>query len=251
MVSSSAGARITETRSDLFPGRRGARKIFWKTSACKQLDPAGVRARPERCRWRLHPGVLRRRRHGRGRRVNVLGSDRMVEMVTTTALEEIGGATSPLRRVGDEHFLCADEDASAASYATTCPTCRWSEKGSHHRAVGRAARHRPRGAGPGQQPAGLQCAGTSRAWSTRGRLLEIQALWARAGGRFGRLAGEVVGVVANNSMFKEVLFVDSADKATRFVHLRRLDGAVPVPVRRTGFMVGAAVESGIIRHGAR
>ncbi|GAB3966585.1 hypothetical protein GCM10027615_14260 [Plantactinospora veratri] len=85
--------------------------------------------------------------------------------------------------------------------------------------------------------------------------LEIQALWAREltiG--FGRLDGQVVGVVANNSMFKGgVLFVDSADKATRFV---QLCDAFNVPLLFLsdvpGFMVGTAVEKqGIIRHGAK
>ncbi len=84
---------------------------------------------------------------------------------------------------------------------------------------------------------------------------EIQALWAReltVG--FGRLDGEVVGVVANNSMFKGgVLFVDSADKATRFI---QLCDAFNVPLLFLsdvpGFMVGATVEKqGIIRHGAK
>src|ERR1039457_2907609 len=52
-------------------------------------------------------------------------------------------------------------------------------------------------------------------------LFEIHALWARelvTG--FARLDGQVIGVVANNPMFKGgVLFVDSADKATRFIQL--------------------------------
>ena len=71
---------------------------------------------------------------------------------------------------------------------------------------------------------------------------------------FGRLDGEVVGVVGNNSMFKGgVLFVDSADKATRFV---QLCDAFNVPLLFLsdvpGFMVGTAVEKqGIIRHGAK
>ena len=88
-----------------------------------------------------------------------------------------------------------------------------------------------------------------------GEYFEIQARWARevlVG--FARLDGEVVGVVANNSMFKGgVLFVDSADKATRFV---QLCDAFNVPLLFLsdvpGFMVGAAVEKqGIIRHGAK
>jgi acetyl-CoA carboxylase carboxyltransferase component len=70
----------------------------------------------------------------------------------------------------------------------------------------------------------------------------------------GRLDGQTVGVVANNSLFKGgVLFVDSADKATRFV---QLCDAFNVPLLFLtdvpGFMVGTAVEkAGIIRHGAK
>jgi acetyl-CoA carboxylase carboxyltransferase component len=88
-----------------------------------------------------------------------------------------------------------------------------------------------------------------------GSFLEVHALWAReVTVGFGRLDGEVVGVVGNNSMFKGgVLFVDSADKATRFV---QLCDAFNVPMLFLsdvpGFMVGSAVEKqGIIRHGAK
>ena len=86
-------------------------------------------------------------------------------------------------------------------------------------------------------------------------LFEIHALWAKelvTG--FARLDGQVIGVVANNPMFKGgVLFVDSADKATRFI---QLCDAFNVPLLFLadvpGFMVGTAVErQGIIRHGAK
>jgi acetyl-CoA carboxylase carboxyltransferase component len=88
-----------------------------------------------------------------------------------------------------------------------------------------------------------------------GSLFEIHALWAReliTG--FARLDGQVIGVVANNPMFKGgVLFVDSADKATRFI---QICDAFNVPLLFLadvpGFMVGTAVErQGIIRHGAK
>jgi acetyl-CoA carboxylase carboxyltransferase component len=88
-----------------------------------------------------------------------------------------------------------------------------------------------------------------------GEYFEIQARWAReltVG--FGRLDGQVVGVVGNNSLHKGgVLFVDSADKASRFV---QLCDAFNVPLLFLadvpGFMVGSAVErQGIIRHGAK
>jgi acetyl-CoA carboxylase carboxyltransferase component len=88
-----------------------------------------------------------------------------------------------------------------------------------------------------------------------GSFFEIHALWAREltiG--FARLAGRPVGVVANNPLFKGgVLFVDSADKAARFI---QLCDAFNVPLLFLadvpGFMVGTAVErQGIIRHGAK
>ena len=88
-----------------------------------------------------------------------------------------------------------------------------------------------------------------------GSLFEIHPGWARevlVG--LGRLDGQVVGVVGNNSLFKGgVLFVDSADKATHFV---QLCDAFNIPLiflsDVPGFMVGVAVErQGIIRHGAK
>ncbi|HEU5269440.1 MAG TPA: acyl-CoA carboxylase subunit beta, partial [Jatrophihabitans sp.] len=70
----------------------------------------------------------------------------------------------------------------------------------------------------------------------------------------GRLDGRPVGVVANNSMVRGgVLFVDSADKAARFIWLC---DAFNVPLLYLadvpGFMIGSDVErQGIIRHGAK
>src|SRR5260370_29922923 len=88
-----------------------------------------------------------------------------------------------------------------------------------------------------------------------GSLFEVQELWARElVGGFARVDGRVIGVVANNPMFKGgVLFVDSADKATRFI---QACDAFNVPLLFLadvpGFMVGTAVEKqGIIRHGAK
>src|SRR6202020_2935763 len=84
---------------------------------------------------------------------------------------------------------------------------------------------------------------------------EVHALWAReVTVGFARLDGQVIGVVANNPLYKGgVLFVDSADKAARFVEICDAFG-VPLLFRADvpGFMVGTAVErQGIIRHGAR
>jgi methylmalonyl-CoA decarboxylase subunit alpha len=86
-------------------------------------------------------------------------------------------------------------------------------------------------------------------------LLEIHPRWAKeviVG--FARLAGEVVGIVANQPKHKGgVLFCDSADKAARFIWTCN---AFNVPLLFLadvpGFMIGTAVErEGIIRHGAK
>ena len=56
----------------MFPGRRGAGRIFHTEVKLSGRRPAGVRAvRPERRRRRLHPGVLRRRDHARRQRLDV------------------------------------------------------------------------------------------------------------------------------------------------------------------------------------
>jgi acetyl-CoA carboxylase carboxyltransferase component len=88
-----------------------------------------------------------------------------------------------------------------------------------------------------------------------GSWLEIKALFAReiiTG--FARIGGRAVGVVANQPKVKGgVLFVDSSDKAARFIWLCN---AYSVPLVYladvSGFMVGSKVErAGIIRHGAK
>jgi acetyl-CoA carboxylase carboxyltransferase component len=85
--------------------------------------------------------------------------------------------------------------------------------------------------------------------------LEVHKRWAKeviVG--YARLDGRVVGVVANQPKFKGgVLFVDSADKAARFIWTCN---AFSIPLvflsDVPGFMIGTQVErQGIIRHGAK
>jgi acetyl-CoA carboxylase carboxyltransferase component len=88
-----------------------------------------------------------------------------------------------------------------------------------------------------------------------GSFFELKPLYAKeivTG--FARLAGRPVGIVANNPVhLGGVLFVDSADKAARFIWLC---DAFNVPLvflaDVPGFMIGTEVErQGIIRHGAK
>jgi methylmalonyl-CoA decarboxylase subunit alpha len=88
-----------------------------------------------------------------------------------------------------------------------------------------------------------------------GSFLEVHPRWARelvVG--YARVDGRVVGIVANQPKQKGgVLFVDSADKAARFI---QTCNAFNVPLLFLadvpGFMIGTQVErQGIIRHGAK
>lgn len=88
-----------------------------------------------------------------------------------------------------------------------------------------------------------------------GELFESQAFWAEnmvTG--FGRLAGRVVGIIANQvKVLAGSIDINAADKAARFV---RFCDAFNVPlltlVDTPGYLPGAAQEyGGIIRHGAK
>jgi acetyl-CoA carboxylase carboxyltransferase component len=255
----SAGARITD-QVDLFPGRRGAGRIFWnQVRASGAIPQVCALFGPSAAGGAYIPAFCDVVAMVEGNASMYLGSDRMVEMVTgeKTTLEAMGGAKVHTTESGVGHFLCATEaDALdvVRRYLSYLPT-NWTQP--------------PPAAQPAASPSNVDLAALvpdseRQAFDTRryvrglldeGSYFEIQALWAKEVTiGFGRLAGEVVGVVANNSMFKGgVLFVDSADKATRFV---QLCDAFNVPLLFLadvpGFMVGTAVEKqGIIRHGAK
>jgi methylmalonyl-CoA decarboxylase subunit alpha len=255
----SAGARITD-QVDLFPGRRGAGKIFWnQVRASGSVPQVCALFGPSAAGGAYIPAFCDVVAMVDGNASMYLGSDRMVEMVTgeKTTLEAMGGARVHCAESGVGHFLCKTEAEAldvVRRYLSDLPA-NWTQP--------------PPVAAAAEPPAGADLAALvpvneRQAFDMRrylrgllddGSFLEIQALWAREVTiGFGRLAGEVVGVVANNSMFKGgVLFVDSADKATRFV---QLCDAFNVPLLFLadvpGFMVGAAVEKqGIIRHGAK
>ncbi|MGH3991708.1 MAG: acyl-CoA carboxylase subunit beta, partial [Pseudonocardiaceae bacterium] len=252
----SAGARITD-QVQLFPGRRGAGRIFWnQVRASGSIPQACALFGPSAAGGAYIPAFCDIVAMVDGNASMYLGSDRMVEMVTgeKTTLEEMGGAKVHCTQSGVGHFLCKSEDEAlqvVARYLSFLPS-NWQG------APPAAEPHEP-GKGDLRVPANERMAFDMRrfvrALVDDGSLFEIHALWARevlVG--FARLDGQVIGVVANNSMFKGgVLFVDSADKATRFV---QLCDAFNVPLLFLadvpGFMVGSVVErQGIIRHGAK
>jgi acetyl-CoA carboxylase carboxyltransferase component len=187
-----------------------------------------------------------------------LGSDRMVEMVTgeKTTLEAMGGARVHCAESGVGHFLCRDEAEAIETVRRFLSYLPSNWRASPPEVPARAASGADLGAlVPDSERRAFDMRAFVRGLLDAESYFELQALWAReltVG--FGRLDGRVVGVVANNSMHRGgVLFVDSADKATRFV---QLCDAFNVPLLFLadvpGFMVGTAVEKqGIIRHGAK
>ena len=254
----SAGARITD-QVEMFPGRRGAGKIFHtQVRASGSVPQVCALFGPSAAGGAYIPAFCDVVVMVDGNASMYLGSARMVEMVVgeKTTLEEMGGAKMHCSVSGVGHFLAPDEPAAidlVKSYLSYLPS-NWREGPP-------ALEPRPAGKGdlralvPTSERQAFDMRRYVKALLDEDTFFEIHALWAKelvVG--FGRLDGEVVGVVANNPMFKGgVLFVDSADKATRFI---QLCDAFNVPLLFLsdvpGFMVGTAVErEGIIRHGAK
>jgi acetyl-CoA carboxylase carboxyltransferase component len=107
----SAGARITD-QVDLFPGRRGAGKIFWnQVRASGSIPQVCALFGPSAAGGAYIPAFCDVVAMVDGNASMYLGSDRMVEMVTgeKTTLEEMGGARVHCAESGVGHFLCRSE----------------------------------------------------------------------------------------------------------------------------------------------
>jgi acetyl-CoA carboxylase carboxyltransferase component len=254
----SAGARITD-QIQMFPGRRGAGRIFWnQVRASGSIPQVCALFGPSAAGGAYIPAFCDVVVMVEGNASMYLGSARMVEMVTgeITTLEEMGGARMHCTVSGVGHFLTPDELTAIETvrkYLSYLPS-NWTQPPP-------VADTAPAGSGdmramiPAEERQAYDMRRYVKALVDADSLFEIHALWAKevlVG--FARLDGEPIGIVANNPMFKGgVLFVDSADKATRFVELC---DAFNVPLLFLadvpGFMVGTAVErAGIIRHGAK
>ncbi len=254
----SAGARITD-QVEMFPGRRGAGKIFHtQVRASGSIPQVCALFGPSAAGGAYIPAFCDYVAMVDGNASMYLGSPRMVEMVVKekTTLEDMGGARMHCTVSGCGHHLAPDEaDAIEAvrRYLSYLPG-NWQSAPP----IAPPADPEPidlRKLVPVSERQAFDMRRYVRGLVDAGSLFEIHELWARelvVG--FARLDGQVIGVVANNPMFKGgVLFVDSADKATRFI---QACDAFNVPLLFLadvpGFMVGTAVEKqGIIRHGAK
>jgi methylmalonyl-CoA decarboxylase subunit alpha len=255
----SAGARITD-QVQMFPGRRGAGRIFYNEvilsgkvpQVCVLLGPsaAGGAYIPAFC-----DVVIMRE----GNASMYLGSPRMAQMVIgeDVTLEEMGGAKMHTSVSGCGHLLVeSDEDGIdlARRYLSYMPTS-WRESPPAAPPARPAASRTVSEIVPPDENEPFDAIELIGALVDADSFLEVHDRWAReviVG--YARLDGRAVGIVANQPKFKGgVLFVDSADKAARFIWTCN---AFNVPLLFLadvpGFMIGTKVErEGIIRHGAK
>jgi acetyl-CoA carboxylase carboxyltransferase component len=254
----SAGARITD-QVDLFPGRRGAGRIFYNQvrlsgrvpQICCLFGPsaAGGAYIPAFCDVVFMV---------EGNASMYLGSPRMAEVVIgeISTLEEMGGARMHATVSGCGDNLVPDDAAAieaARAYFSYHPGS-WREAPPYAAPAAPAA-ELTESSVPEDERAGYDMHEVLDGILDDGSFFEVKPDFApEVTVGWGRLDGRSVGIVANNPMHKGgVLFVDSADKAARFIWCA---DAFNVPLvflaDVPGFMIGSQVErEGIIRHGAK
>jgi acetyl-CoA carboxylase carboxyltransferase component len=255
----SAGGRLTD-QLGFFSGRRGASRIFQLQVAlsgrvpqiCCLLGPsaAGGAYMPAFTDW---VGMVE------GNASMYLASPRVAEKVTgeRTTLEEMGGAMmhASVSGCGDEVFTEDWEAIAAARLLLDYLPDSWQARPVSRESTGPEFNNWPEQLIPSDPNLPYDVVDVIRRLVDAGSFYEIKARWAQemvVG--FARLDGQVVGLVANQPKVRSgAIFVDSADKAARFISLC---DAFSVPLvflhDVPGFMVGVAVErQGIIRHGAK
>nr|WP_228548306.1 acyl-CoA carboxylase subunit beta [Sporosarcina obsidiansis] len=255
----SAGARITD-QLDMFPNRRGAGRIFHNQVRLSGMIPqvcilfgssaAGGAYIPAFCDVVIMV---------EGNASMYLGSPRMAEKVIgeKVTLEEMGGARMHCTVSGCGDVLVDNEEQAiveARRYLSYFP--------AHYEAPPKLAKAGRVKEGrqleeiiPEHQNAPFDMYEAIEQLVDENSLFEIKRLFApEVITTLARIEGRPVGVIANQPKVKGgVLFVDSADKVTKFI---TLCDAFSIPLLFLadvpGFMIGTKVErQGIIRHGAK
>ncbi|MFP4598821.1 MAG: acyl-CoA carboxylase subunit beta [Persicimonas sp.] len=256
----SAGARITD-QLEMFPGRRGAGKIFYNQvrlsgyvpQICLLFGPsaAGGAYIPAFCDVVVMV---------KGNASMYLGSPRMAEMVIgeKVTLEEMGGAKMHCKTSGCGDVLAdSEEDAIewARNYLGYFPSnCK--EKPPVHEPIDPQDQKKSLDELiPVNQNKAFDVKRVIRHLVDNSEFVEIKEKFARELVTcLARIDGQPVGIIASQPKYKGgVLFVDSADKGTRFIDLCDAFGIPLVFLADVpGFMIGTRVEKqGIIRHGAK
>jgi methylmalonyl-CoA decarboxylase subunit alpha len=256
----SAGARITD-QVEMFPGRRGAGRIFYnQVGMSGQIPQICLLFGPSAAGGAYIPAFCDIVVMVEGNASMYLGSPRMAEMVIgeKVSLEDLGGAKMHCSVSGCGDVLVKTEEdavAFAKRYLSYLPS-RAGEQPPVVEAKAPKAGLKPlTEVIPADENKFFDMNVVIDHIVDEGSFLEIKKLFAKeliTG--FARIEGKTVGIVANQPKhLGGVLFVDSADKAARFIWLC---DAFDVPLLYLadvpGFMIGTKVErQGIIRAGAK
>jgi propionyl-CoA carboxylase beta subunit len=255
----SAGARITD-QVQLFPGRRGAGKIFYnQVQASGRIPQVCCLFGPSAAGGAYIPAFCDVVFMVEGNASMYLGSPRMAEEVIgeKVTLEEMGGARMHCEVSGCGDLLVADDKAAieaARAYLAYFPA-------SYLEMPALVTARPPAYSGslahvvPEEEGRAFDMYALIAGVVDEATLFELKPTFApEVITGLARIEGRAVGIVANQPATRGgVLFVDSADKAARFIWLcdafnLPLVFLADVP----GFMIGTAVErQGIIRHGAK
>lgn len=256
----SAGARVDE-QAESYLGRRAWGNIFYNQVVTSGVvpqvcalfgpSPAGAAYIPALCDLTIMVDK---------QATAMLGSPRMAKVTIGEEVseEELGGARMhcSVSGLGD---VLVDSDLEAITkvrdYLSYMPSL-WSEKPP--KAEGRPPKALPKPLEdiiPTNQNVPYDVKLLIDGLVDEGSFFEVKALFApEIVTGLARLDGMSVGVLANNSKVKGgVLFVDSSDKATRFIWICN---AFNIPLLFlqdvSGYMIGSKMErAGIIRHGAK
>ena len=256
----SAGARITD-QLEMFPGRRGAGKIFYNQvrlsgfvpQVCLLFGPsaAGGAYIPAFCDVVVMVD---------GNASMYLGSPRMAEMVIgeRVTLEEMGGARMHCSVSGCGDVLVNTEEEALSwcrDYLTYFPSNCQERPPRGERLEPEEQKKSLDELIPKNQNKPFDMRKVIRHLVDGSRFVEIKQKFAQELiTALARIDGRPVGIVASQPKYKGgVLFVDSADKAARFIQLCDAFGLPLIFLADVpGFMIGTKVErEGIIRHGAK
>ncbi len=256
----SAGARITD-QLDMFPGRRHAGTIFHMEVALSGLVPqVCLLFGPSAAGGAYIPAFCDVVMMIEGNASMYLGSPRMAEMVIgeKISLEDLGGARMHCSISGCGDFLCKTEIEAIELCKTYLGYFPLHCEAAMPVTEAKAPSPKAKNIGdlvPKDINTAFQMKDFIEGLVDEGSFLEIKKLFAgEIITGLGRLDGRPVGILANQPRVKGgVLFVDSADKATRFITLCDAFGLPLIFLSDVpGFMIGSAVEKqGIIRHGAK
>lgn len=255
----SAGARITD-QLEMFPGRRGAGRIFHNQVRMSGAVPQiCILFGPSAAGGAYIPAFCDIVIMVEGNASMYLGSPRMAEKVIgeKVSLEEMGGARMHCTVSGCGDVLAETEEQAireAQRYISYFPANFAEFPPSEEPkapVVGRTLEEIV----PENQNAPFDMYEAIEQLIDEASFFEIKKLFApEIITGLARIDGQVVGIIANQPKVKGgVLFVDSADKAAKFI---TLCDAFSIPLLFLadvpGFMIGTKVEkAGIIRHGAK